>query len=419
MPGFRLKSQRQIPPAPLFSKGGRGDFHFVFFFALLYFLFPHSPATAGEWSGYISSEARLFFQDPLHEGQREQSLALAAQPEYYHAWKESSFTAVPFLRLDSADSKRSQLDIREFFYLWYPGEFELGIGIRKVFWGVTESQHLVDIINQTDLLESPDREEKLGQAMVNLSIDRDWGTFDFFLLPYFRERTFPGRKGRLRTAFVVDTDQAQYESGDKQAHLDYALRFIRTLGDWDLALSHFQGTSRDPSCKIGTDDSGNPVFIPFYDQIGQTGLELQLVAEAWLWKLEAIHRSGQGKSYQAWTGGFEYTFTGIFETQMDLGAISEWLHDSRGQRAPSPFEDDLMAGFRLAINDMASTEVLVGLIQDLDQASKMISIEASRRITDHWKIEVEGFAFIQQSKKDFLYALRDDDFLQMTLFYYF
>ncbi|NOY83312.1 MAG: hypothetical protein GXO96_00560 [Nitrospirae bacterium] len=104
---------------------------------------------------------------------------------------------------------------------------------------------------------------------------------------------------------------------------------------------------------------------------------------------------------------------------MDLGAISEWLHDSRGEHAPSPFEDDLMVGFRLAINDMASSEVLVGLIQDLDQTSKMISIEASRRLSDHWKIEIEGFAFIQQSKRDFLYALRDDDFLQMTLFYYF
>ena len=208
---IRESNMETVPP---FFKGSWGDL-FLFCHPLFVVLFVAFPVIAGEWSGYFSAESRLFFQDPLHEGQREQSIALAAQPEYHHAWKESSFTAVPFFRLDSADAKRTHLDIREFFYLWYPGTFELGIGIRKVFWGVTESQHLVDIINQTDLVEFPDREEKLGQPMVNLSIDRDWGTFDFFLLPYFRERTFPGRKGRLRTAFVVDSDQAQYESGDK------------------------------------------------------------------------------------------------------------------------------------------------------------------------------------------------------------
>ena len=388
-------------------------------FSFFLFLSFSSPVLAAEWSGYVSAEARLFFQDPLHEGQREQSGAFSARPEFYQAWDESSFTAVPFFRLDSADAKRTHFDIREFFYLWYPGSFELGIGIRKVFWGVTESQHLVDIINQTDLVEFPDWEEKLGQPMVNLSIVQDWGTLDFFLLPYFRERTFPGKKGRLRTAFVVDNDLAQYESGAQQYHFDVALRFTRTLGNWDIGLSHFQGTGREPSLRPGTDASGNTVLIPFYDQIGQTGLELQLVAEEWLWKLEAIHRSGQGEAFEAWTGGFEYTFTGIFETRMDLGAMSEWLYDSRGGRATLPFEDDLMAGLRLTVNDMASTEILIGLIQDLDHSERMLSIEAGRRFTDHWKIEVKGLVFSEQSQQDLFYALRDDDFLQITLFYYF
>lgn len=406
-----LKPTRQIK--------NQGPSSLIFFFVLITFLFFYpSFALAGEWSGYLSAESRVFFQNPLHEGQREQSVSLALQPEYYHAWKESSFTAVPFLCLDSADSKRTHLDMREFFYLWYPGTFEVGIGIRKVFWGVSESQHLVDIINQTDLVEFPDGEEKLGQPMVNLSIDRDWGTLDFFLLPYFRERTFPGKKGRLRTAFVVDEDQAQFESGAKKHHLDYALRFTHTLGNWDIGFSYFQGTSRDPSFKTGTDAAGNAVLIPFYDQITQSGVEVQLVADAWLWKLEAIHRSGQGEAYHAWTGGFEYTMTGIFESQMDLGLISEWLHDSRGRRAASPFEDDLMAGLRLAVNDMASSEILLGLIQDLDHAANMLTIEASRRLTDHLKIAVEGLVFSQQSKQDLLYTQRDDDFLQITLFYY-
>ena len=93
------------------------------------------------------------------------------------------------------DSERTHFDIRELFGLWVFERWELGVGIRKVFWGVTESQHLVDIINQTDLVDSIDGEEKLGQPMVNVSIPHEWGTVDLFILPYFRERTFPGRDG--------------------------------------------------------------------------------------------------------------------------------------------------------------------------------------------------------------------------------
>ena len=42
--------------------------------------------------------------------------------------------------------------------------------------------------------------------MVRLALIRDWGTLTFFALPYFRERTFRGEKGRLRAQFVWDTD---------------------------------------------------------------------------------------------------------------------------------------------------------------------------------------------------------------------
>ena len=77
------------------------------------------------------------------------------------------------------------------------------VGIRKEFWGVTEFQHLVDVINQTDGVEDFDGEDKLGQQMVNLSLVNDWGIVDLFLLPGFRERTYAGEEGRLRGPLVV------------------------------------------------------------------------------------------------------------------------------------------------------------------------------------------------------------------------
>ena len=70
---------------------------------------------------------------------------------------ETRYSAVA--RLDSADSSRSHFDLRELNYLWLGDAGELSVGIGKVFWGVAEFVHLVDIINQTDLVENIDEEE--------------------------------------------------------------------------------------------------------------------------------------------------------------------------------------------------------------------------------------------------------------------
>ena len=151
----------------------------------------------------------------------------------------------------------------------------------------------MDIINQTDLVENPDGEDKLGQPMLMVSVPADWGTLDLFLMPYFRERSFPGRAGRLRGPLRVDTEKAQYESSAEEWHTDFAVSLSRSIGEWDIALSHFYGTSREPSFIAGM-DGDEPVLIPYYEIINQTGLSLQFITGEWLWKFEGIVRKRTG-----------------------------------------------------------------------------------------------------------------------------
>src|SRR5690606_15671470 len=101
------------------------------------------------------------------------------------------------------------------------------------------------------------------------------------------------------------TDQAVYESSREQRRIDAALRWSHYIGPWDLGLSHFHGTGREPRLLPGVDGGGQPVLVPHYDVIHQTGLSLQRIAGDWLWKLELIRRSGQGDTFTAAVGGFE------------------------------------------------------------------------------------------------------------------
>ena len=167
----------------------------------------------------------------------------------------------------------------------------LRAGIGRVFWGVTESYHLVDVINQTDLVENVDREDKLGQPLVNLTFIRDWGALDLFVLPGFRERTYPGRNGRLRSEPFVDTNRATYESGAARDHVDFAVRWSHVIGDFDIGVAHFHGTSREPrlplECANGIPaivNSCNPVLAPRYDVVYRTSLDLQASRDATLGK---------------------------------------------------------------------------------------------------------------------------------------
>lgn len=383
------------------------------------FIFPLS-ANAWKWSGDISAEYRGFLETPTDPRQGDSEFSLSFSPELYHEWDKGhqSFTFAPFIRRDYNDNERSHGDIREFTWVKAMESTEWRVGIRKVFWGVTESVHLVDIINQTDLVENPDGEDKLGQPMLNFALIRDWGTLDLFVLPGFRERTFPGVEGRLRSPLVVDTDHPIYESGDEDNHIDYALRWSNSIGDWDIGLSHFYGTSRDPRFVLGLKE-GQPVLFPRYDLINQTGLDAQATLENWLLKLEAIHRTGQGDAYTAAATGFEYSFYGVFDTQKDLGLIAEYLWDERGEQAPTPFQNDVFVGTRLAFNDEASTEVLFGFIRDLDHSSTFANLEASRRIGSSWKLILESRLFSIKEDADPLAGFRNDDYVSVELQRYF
>jgi hypothetical protein len=394
--------------------------------------------TSAELELKTTLENRYFPQKSLF-GQNNEDLSLSLQPEYHYNFAKSddSFNMKLFGRLDQQDSRRTHADIRSLNWDHVGrGGWEMIVGVDKVFWGVTESQHLVDIINQTDLVENPDGKQKLGQPMIHFSVEKDWGMLDTFILPGHRPRTFPGVDGRLRTPLPIDFKHIQYDSGAGSKHVDFAVRYSKSFNDLDFALSHFTGTSRDPNFEFNNDFL-HPALLERYPTIDQTGLELQYVWESWLLKFEGITRSGQGDGrYSALTTGFEYTQVGIFDTRTDLGWVLEYLFDDRNQSAPTFFEQDVFLGLRWTQNDAASTEALLGLTYDHITHEQIVSLESSRRLGDSFKLKIDGRIFaggkpVPTNTMEVIQYLakadpsnktgyfQRDDYLQVELSYYY
>jgi hypothetical protein len=374
-----------------------------------------------EFSGNVAVEAVTFPEDAKFEEQFEHNTTLSFQPKWDGEWNDGDdlWSVELFMRADDKDSEREHADIRELLWLHLDGDNEWRVGVNTMFWGVTESQHLVDVINQVDGVEGIDGEEKLGQPMIHLKRYQDWGVLDFLLLPGFRERTFRGEEGRPRLSPVVDTDQTEYESSAEQHHIDYALRFSQTYNDLDLGVSWFSGTSRDPLLLPGSDNDGEAVLIPFYEQITQIGVDAQLLYLDWIWRLELIHREADSSDRDAFIFGFEYTFFGVFDSVSDIGAIVEFSHDNRPENLRGVYDRDLFLGARFALNDAQSTEVLTGFLVDVEKYSRNFRIEASRRIGQSWKATLELQTFANLDEDDPLIAFEDDDYLLLDMAYYF
>ncbi|MFT4517687.1 MAG: hypothetical protein ACI9JM_000064 [Halioglobus sp.] len=382
---------------------------------------PVSSGSSGEWSGYVSLETRLFLEDAAHPKQDDQNVSVAFEPQYYQDWDRGKqrIAFKPFFRFDANDSERTHADIREMYWRIEHQKIVFKAGLDVVFWGVAESQHLVDIINQSDLVENIDGEDKLGQPMLNLDyMTDDWGTWQAFILPYFRERTFPGEQGRLRTQPAVDTNNPLYDSDDEEKHVDFALRWSHYIGDWDIGFAHFSGTSRNPIF-IPSTEGGRAALRPLYLQIEQSSLDVQATTGAWLWKLEAIYNSNRIEDYYASVGGFEYTWFGVGDSAADLGWLLEYHYDERGKRSLSPLQDDIFAGIRYSGNDIAGTRVLAGIIVDADSQSTFGNLEAVRRLGESWTITLEARMFSNIDKADPLQALDDDDYIELQLSRFF
>ncbi len=361
-------------------------------------------------SGYVAGELRAFFQAPAFPDQLnhfQPSLAIEPELRVRTEDRQHQFTLTPFARVDAADSDRTHADLREAFWRGIFGDWEVLVGSNVVFWGVTESRHLVNVINQTDFREDVDEEDKLGQPMVNIEWQRPWGRVSGLVLLGFRERPFPGLEGRLRFPLPIDANDALFPDGKRA--VDVAVRYSHFVGDFDIGIHAFHGTGREPAFMVS--DAGTSL-IPMYRTITQLGLDLQYTRDAWLWKLESIGRAGEGDTFGALVGGVEYTRYQVFGAAADLGFLGEYLYDGRdGTAPPTAFDNHGFLGTRLALNDTQDTALLAGAVVDLEDGTMAARIETERRLTDRLTLEIESRLFGQVDPANLLQSFRNDSFL--------
>ncbi len=372
--------------------------------------------TSVEWE--VNGQYRYFYEAPQFDKQLYDYPSIGIQPTYTVIWDVGyqSFIASAYFNWDR-DENRRYWDLREFYYQKAKNNWELSVGLKKIFWGVSEASHLIDVINQSDVLKSFDGEEKLGQPMVQFSwFSSNLGSLDLFYLPYHRKRGFAGEKGRFRFNTVLESGAIGYESEKEEWHPDFAVRWKHYIGILDVGLSYFTGNGREPFFEF--DEQGN--INAFYPLIDQIGLDLQITAGVLLLKFESIIRKAKQQEFFAMDAGFEFTFSNVDDNGLDIGLLGEYLYDERDDWSLTGFQNDIFYGSRLAFNDIQDTSILGGGIYDLDTQSHIISLEATRRLSNGLVCSIEGRIFSGVSDEElFLLFFKKDSYLSITISKFF
>ncbi len=375
-----------------------------------------APALAQEWdfSGTLGAEARYFTQVPEWPGQTSRrfygSFSFEGRGSFGWNGGADEIAVAPFLRWSPNGDGRSHADLREAYWRHLGEGWSLTVGVDKVFWGVAESRNPVDIVNQDDVLEDIGGSEKLGQPMLRLGLFGDSWAVDAFVLPGFRPREYPTVGARL--ASPIPIGPPVYTGPNGRGNVDFALRFSASAGSWDIGLSAFAGTSREPVLV-----PAGAGLVPRYDRITQFGLDAQYTAGDWLWKLEAITRSGQGPRFEAVTAGFEKNFYGIGGGGGDLALLAEINYDGREKvlSLATYFDKDLFLGARYSLGDIGSTTFQAGALFDRDSDSRVLKVEAQRRFGEEWVLEFTGQFLSSTNGNDLVALLRKEDYLSLVL----
>ena len=362
--------------------------------------FPDTPGFAaqrqGAYAGFITGN---FWADYRDSGDRDQ------------------------FRLDV--SERASLDgdgrapiLHELRYRHMGDQVSFLVGYSTVFWGVIESRHLVDIVNQQESIIDPINPQKLGQLMVNVESRSDYGLFNFYLLPNFVERRFPTEQQRFSGGASV----GPAVFNDNRSRPAFALRYSNWFGKADFGISYFSGLGREPRLVATDNDNGNSQtsLTPYYDRIHQLGIDAQATVGQTLWKLEYIARRGFQQNFQAASVGLEHTWAGIYQ-RADLGFLTEFHYDGRSDEAPGTlYRRAVFIGLRLALNDqLHNSSLLAGVTRNSETGSYFANVQAETNVGKDWKVRAYYRRFAHVSPTETLYAFARDGHFQLQITKYF
>ena len=393
---------------------------------LIYFFLIETHSADNDWqiNSEIGLEIKEFHKNEAYSNQQNTYSSFIKSEIFFDFKNDLEFLMEPYLRYDRYDKNRSLFDFKENNLTYYYNDIQLKAGISEVFWGITESKNLVDIINPKDVTDG-DQKAKLGQTMLAFSnYSEKFGILDFYYLPFFKNSSQIGEEGRLRLSKPIENYNIVYEGGAGSKVPSWALKWEHSFRFFDFSLQGFRGNSRESST-IGKLENLQLKYFQGYERISQIGTYFQVISGPIIYKLEAIKRNGQKnaknirENFFSYTLGLEHLINNLFENKWDLTSFIEYHNDDRNGDSTDILQNDLFLATRLNFNNIDGTEFLTSITLDTDGGGNTSTVELSSRITDNIRVTGSYNSYWSANEKDILYSFRRDNYFSINIINYF
>ena len=359
----------------------------------------------------IGFDFREFHKDAAYPNQKNTYSSFFKSEIYIELSEQVSFISEPYYRYDHNDKNRSLFDFKENNFIYLENNYEIKFGISEVFWGITESKNLVDIINTIDYTDG-DQKAKLGQPMVSYSTFSDKiGLLELYFLPTFKKPSQIGEKGRLRFSKPIERHNVVYEGGAGENVPSWAFKWERSIRNIDLSIQGFRGNSRESSV-IPLIENNTLKYFAGYERVTQLGSYLQAISGPFINKIEVIKRNGQKNSDNVRENR-------LFEKKWDITAFIEYSNDDRGNDSVDILQNDLFIGTRLMLNDVEGTELTTFSTFDLDGGGNTALVKLGSRLSENMRFTGIYQAYWSTNNKDILYSFRRDNYFGLKAVRYF
>ncbi len=252
--------------------------------------------------------------------------------KYYEELK--LFTNIEALK-DKDNNERKYIKLNEAYIKYEAEDYDLLIGKDIRFWGSLEIHTLTDIFNKKNTINDLyDKDKKLG--IKNITYTK-----------YFKN------EDEISLILTDDNPYSKYlkygGSRDDIASRDFSYIFSTNKDDDKLLTYH------------------------------------TAIVDDTIYKIEFAYISSKTiDNYSELGIGLEHTLYGLIDKK-DLGIIVEYY---KSDNKTLSFQDDIFTGIRVNFNDIDDSDIVAGMIKDLDTQQKGYSFEYNTRFKDNFKFQM-------------------------------
>lgn len=285
--------------------------------------------------------------------------------------------------------------LRDFVTSYSTNNFNFYGGITSEFWGVTESRHLVNVINPADA-----RFDKYGQKLLSVPIFKagiltPGSQLSLYLMPCQRHLSSSSSNSHNYGNSATSSSES-FVDIECDGLTDFALRDEVVYGPIDLGLSYFKGISREINGGVNSPSKGGN-----YPIISRYSIDIQATIGPSLYKLEMLAQTSSGHDYAS-VGGIEYLLPYSESRISDFSILAEYLWDTRCIK--DSLNCGAMLGARWVANNASGTQMLATYSSSRYSDQYLTMLKWSQRITGSSSI----FANANQSKKFELFQVGID-----------